>query len=425
MEQVAESMPNPETRTHRTRLWVEILLLCAVVVAGIWFAVQFRAIVRDSPFTDFGAMYDAGRAIAHGQSPYDLSMIRGRPFAAIYKFPPMFAIVLAPFTWLEFHQLVLIWLAISLAFYLTSFLLLARVSCSSLRSVPTYLLAISFLVFQPALDTLYGGQLEFLILLLLTISYVAFQSDNGKVAMGGVSIALAALLKIYPTLLLTDLVVRRVWRGVAASVLAVIAVTLFCGLAAGWNLQSQFYFDVLPRLSAGTASLENQSFFGFFARFFVDGATTDPWTPTALPIAALLSDLAAVVSTAVSVVALFRSRQAEFSFAILVPLMLLAAPTAWIHYETILLLPMAILLPAFLRRRQWQALVILIGAFMLLAYGNEENISGSSSVLLQSYKFFGVLLVWLLGIARVLVWSPDRKEVCGSSHQQGKLPSLP
>src|SRR5206468_1386786 len=154
-------------------------------------------IVRDSPFTDFGAMYEAGRAVAQGQSPYDISVVQVQPFAARYKFPPMFAIVLAPFTRFEFHQVVLVWLAISLAFYLASFCLLARITSSNLRSLPTYVLAIAFLVFQPSLDTFYGGQLELLLLLLLTVSYVALRSGKAKVTIGGLSIALAALLKIY------------------------------------------------------------------------------------------------------------------------------------------------------------------------------------------------------------------------------------
>jgi hypothetical protein len=87
-------------------------------------------------------------------------------------------------------------------------------------------------------------------------------------------------------------------------------------------------------------------------------------------------------------------------FTILIPLALLITPDAWIHYETVLLLPFGILLGDVFRNFSAGRAATLAIAFGLLAAGNEVTMRATPPGLLHSYKFFGVLLFWLIAVRR-------------------------
>jgi hypothetical protein len=282
--------------------------------------------------------------------------------------------------------------------YAASFLILAKTEALNPRTAPFYLLAIGFLTFQPSLDTLYGAQHEFVILVLFTLAYWGLKRGRKGEWIAGGSIAIVTLVKIYPILLLLYFPLRRYWQAALSLVVSIGVLTLVSILLAGWELQREFWFGIFPALSGGTAWLENQSFFGFFSRLFVNGAMVNPALVTPLPTASILSEIATVVALASSFLVLWRASGPEFGFAILLPLMLLISPNAWIHYETVLLLPLGIMLSNFSKGSsawQWAALFL---ACVLVAFGNEDTMMLTSSGILQSYKFMGVFLFWLLAI---------------------------
>jgi hypothetical protein len=391
--------------------FLEAGLIVVTAVAAFWFAAHVYFMLRTSPFTDFDILFDSAVSLATGHSPYEILALRQAPFGPYYKFPPLVDIVLARISLLNFNlaviQVARIYAAIGLALYVASFVLLAWTESIRPRSIPFYLLAIGFLSFQPSLDTLYGAQHEFVILMLFTLAYWGLRRGRGGEWVAGAGIAVITLIKIYPILLLPYFLLRRLWNAAISLIASLGALTLISVVLAGWELQKEFWFGVFPALSGGTAWLENQSFFGFFARLFVNGAAVDPDVVTRLPIAMTLSSIATVVTLAVSLVVLWRASSPEFGFAILIPLMLLISPNAWIHYETILLLPFAILLSGFSKRSDaWQWLG-LFAAFLPVAYGNEDTVMKTTSGLVQSYKFFGVFLFWLLAI--VWAWKSPRE----------------
>jgi hypothetical protein len=381
---------------HRKGLLVAVLVLLTGAAAAR-FALQVRDIWRYGAFTDFEAVYRGAQAAANRQPLYDIEGLRNIPFGAFYKYPPLFATLLAPFADMDFRQLVHLWIVTCLVFYALAFLLMVRTETLSPRGVPFYLLALAFLLFQPSLDTLFGGQLEFLLLLLFAAAYWAARQSPERSAALGASIALATLLKIYPVLLLIYSFLRRsrsvVWFFVSAGLLS-----LYSILVAGWQPQLQFYLQVLPTQPGGTAWLENQSLFGFFSRLWVNGATVDGGLATQLPIASQLTSAASLLVLVLSVITLYVATRPEYAFVVTVPLGLLVAPSAWIHYQTVLLLPLGILLAR--ARHGWTPMkwIPLLLAFPLLAFGNEDAVKSSSSGLIQSYKFYGVFLVWLAGI---------------------------
>jgi len=105
-------------------------------------------------------------------------------------------------------------------------------------------------------------------------------------------------------------------------------------------------------------------------------------------------------------------------FASVVALMLLITPYSHIHYETTLLLPLAVLLCRQCAnpgdRRGWTLLGL---AWLLLAVGDETTINAIRflSPVAQSYKFYGNVLVWAMCIAAMLGTRADGRLLAGST----------
>lgn len=387
-------------------------LALATAAAAVWFVVNVWVIFTTSSFADFDILFHSALSLAAGQSPYDVNGLRQAPFGPYYKFPPLVDIVLGRLALIPWHLQVVevarIYAAFGLILYLITFLVLKKTESLRLGSIPFYLLAIAFLTFQPSLDTLYGAQHEFVILALFTLAYWGLLGGRKGQWIAGASIAVTALVKIYPALLLVYFALRRYWSAAISFVAMAAALSLISIVLAGWEISRQFWFDIFPSLSGGTASLENQSFFGFFARLFVNGAKVNPALTTPIPVASLMANIATIIALALSFAGLWRVSSVRFAFPILIPLMLLISPNAWIHYETLLLLPLAILLTAFAERAGWWEWTALLLALVLVAYGNEDTVSRTSIGLVQSYKFYGVFLFWILGLVRA--WRSPAEE---------------
>lgn len=377
---------------------VWLVLMLALAAAAVWFAGQAADVYQNSGLTDFDILFRSAQTLARGGSPYDVPGLAAAPFGGYYKFPPLVDLLLAPLTRFDWRTVARAYILISLALYLATFLLLARTQRLDPRAPPFYLLAIIFLVFQPSIDTLNGAQHEFLILLTFSVAAAALQHAPPRQGLAGVILSIPIIIKLYPLLLLLFLAVRRFWRAILALVVSLaLLMALSIGLG-GWELQRQFWLEILPRLSGGTATLENQSFFAFFARLWVNGAAVDPARVTVLPIATWLSYIAIASSILLSLFVLWRAPDAGLGFAVMAPLMLLAGPNAWIHYETVLLLPIAILLGVYGQRAAALDWLLLALAVALVAFGNEDNVRETTLGVIQSYKFYGVLLVWVLGL---------------------------
>jgi hypothetical protein len=369
----------------------ERLFLALALAAGAWFLVHVIEVVRTGDFMDFSILYGAGRSIRDGESPYRPGLSWSLPLGAAYNKPPIVAILLGPFGGMPFDQVARAWILIDVVLYAVSFVILLRSLRIDFRSVDFYLLVVLFLLFQPTLDTLYGGQLEILVLFLLCLADRALGLPKVEEATAGVAIALAALLKVYPLVLLLPLAARRAWRGIGAGLATLVGVTLFSIWRVGWHIHLVYLLKILPYQSRGTPWVENQSFFGFFSRLLVDGTkvtiTNQPEAAQLAP-AQVLSLVAGGAAVLVSLWAAWRSERVGYAFRLFLPLTLLVSPSAWMHYETILLLPLGALL---LERTPFFWL-----AAGLVAFGNEALLLPDSPRLLQSYKFYGVLLTWVL-----------------------------
>jgi hypothetical protein len=259
---------------------VALLVLALMLVR--WGQLLWDSLHNEAGRYDFSSYYAAAaalRADIHANI-YDNALI-GRVGVAAhtlvapplpYTYPPLFAMLLSPFTVISFRVLSRIWLAGNFALWLVITLLLAReialilgprlrdvlgvvrpqrLTPRSLLSDPSPLLALALAAllsqqFAPALQTLIIGQINFLVLLPLAL--VPELSRRGYERWVGVMIALAAMLKFTPAILILYLILRRRWQAVLAAVVALAVLALICIAVVGPGV----FFAIVPQvLSVG------------------------------------------------------------------------------------------------------------------------------------------------------------------------------
>lgn len=212
---------------HRLNLRRTILLVLAVTLLLL-------RIVQRMPFVwppgyDAWSYIGAGRALLHNQSPVGVDLGVFMPDAALawhgnvlpvgaYLYPPLLALLHAPLAMLSFNTALTIWMGIVA--------LSAVVLIWALQQIVGWRVAlIGCLGFAPLWSSLWLGQINPLIALLLALAVVAVRREQHTRA--GEWLALGALLKVTPAVSLLLLVQRRQWRSVRGAALIVASVVLF------------------------------------------------------------------------------------------------------------------------------------------------------------------------------------------------------
>ena len=253
--------------------------------------------------------------------------------------------------------------------------------------------------FRPLADTLAYGQIDLVLLFLLTLALWALRSGRDTAA--GALVALGALFKIYPILLLAFFVVKGHWRALIGFAAGMAVCNGIAIAVIGWNEHLIYLIQVLPNIGGTTSWVENQTISGFLARL-----TDSPRNATIYQnemVRLLGTFLSAVVSLAVCVLALRPTSRDSTGYALqysmFLLLMVLASPAAWMHYETLLVVPFAALI-LHLRERSVSLpyATLLALSFALIAYGNQWSfydgtIHGILTIAGVSYKFYGMLLL--------------------------------
>jgi alpha-1,2-mannosyltransferase len=252
-----------------------VLVLAVMLVR--WGQLLWDSLHNEAGRYDFSSYYAAAaalRADIHANI-YDDALIGRVGIAAHtlvapplpYTYPPLFAILLSPFTEISFRVLSRAWLLGNFALWLVITLLLARevalilgprlraalgvakperLTSRSLLVDPSPLLALALVAllsqqFAPAVQTLIIGQINFLVLLPLAL--VPELSRRGHERWVGAMIALAAMLKFTPAILILYLIVRRRWQAVFAALATLAALSLISIAVVGPGV----FFAMVPQ----------------------------------------------------------------------------------------------------------------------------------------------------------------------------------
>lgn len=169
-----------------------------------------------------------------------------------YEYPPTF--VVAPRAALavthDYELIRVAWFGLSAVCFLLAYLALAlwvrgRAGATALLLLPA--LAISY----PLMFCLQWGQAHLIVLAAAMAAMVQF--ERGRTASGAGLLAFATTTKIFPGLLLVHLAVRRRWRELAATLVAIAALVVLAAVVLGTGPLGSFVTDHLPRMSSGEA----------------------------------------------------------------------------------------------------------------------------------------------------------------------------
>jgi hypothetical protein len=184
---------------------------------------------------------------------------------------------------------------------------------------------------DPMYEHLLQGQLACLLLLLLTLAWVA--SRSGRPATAGACLALATAIKLFPALLFFYYLLRKEWRVVWSGVAWLLAITAATAALLGPAAYADYFTGVLPQLSGLRINCLNLSLAGFWAKIFVSSPAWT-WAVTLMSSGLVLAVLGWAIVRADS------RRGQDGAFGLTLITMLLLSPISWNHYAPLLFLPL-------------------------------------------------------------------------------------
>lgn len=296
------------------------------------------------------------------------------PGSAVYKFPPFYAAVLR--LWrlfglgdgvFAFHA------ALQVALHLASALLVLL--AWPRRSATAVALALLLtLNHGPFFETVWRLQAESWIAFLVALALLL--ASRGRDFAAGFLVGLAAMLKLYPAVLLAYFAATRRFSGIAGFALGA-AAGLGAGLLAFAPEESGIYFGRLLPFMLQETAVEGFGTEGMgLPRYVLALLDTDPQTAKRIATGLVLLVTAATAWLAqrhagAGSVPLGRA----LAFALFVPPTIQLMPNSWANYQLLLLLPLVALLGAGLAR--WPAtaapLSLAAVAAVLLAYHQQTH----------------------------------------------------
>lgn len=348
--------------------------------------------------------------------------------------PPPSVLITLPFAWLDYPEAFLLWNLLSLAALAATFWLMARqfairISAWSLLSIIALLL-----VWYPFRQQMTQGQINLVLLLMLTVIWAAHRSAWFWTA--GAVLGAATAVKLFPGLLFVYFVLRRQWKVAASSAATLIVITVVSALVLGSQTYYAYVVDVLPASDQWQSHWHNTSLMAFWTKLFdpapAGGAIIPIWRSPVL--ARVGGWLSCAVVVAILMWAILRARTPsdhDLAFGLTVTAMLLVSPITWSQNLVLLIVPLTLMwmhLPLS-RPARWAWMLIVLTLFVppprvwqLLIPGGwpDGTVSPLQTLTALSFHCYAVLGLFALQLVRGGV-TPQPSTV-GSSDRQRVLP---
>lgn len=190
-----------------------------------------------------------------------------------------------------------------------------------------------FLLCGPVQSQIIQGQWNFLLLSLLLATY--FFDLKNKPWLSGISLGIAAALKLTPIFLVLWFLFDRKWKSLFAFILSFVLCNLLAIIVFGLPDAMDYLFRVLPEVSKFEGYPGNISWNGFMGKlFFPIHAELLPPLILAPALGKALALLLQIVFTSFWVVLFFlpMPEKRERLFLLGIVIMLLVSPITWDHY---------------------------------------------------------------------------------------------
>jgi Glycosyltransferase family 87 len=458
---------------------VLLSLLVLVLAVGGWLWFLWGALHAPVGQYDFSSYYAAAAALrADRHADIYSAAVIARSGAAThvqvqpplpYTYPPLLAIALTPLTLLPFHIAARLWLLLNAGIWLGCTAILANELRRLLRDglvpspsagspgpasawaravsdpVPVVALSVSAalcLPFAPARQTLLLGQINFLVLLPLAL--VPWLTRRGHDRWAGAAVAIAAMLKLTPALLLVYLALRRRWQALAAAIAALAALALVSVAVVG---PGEFFAALPEALSVGSGDARLGHNEALLAPLLNAVASAAP----GLAGPGRVAEYVVLVALAVAAgVVLWRAQRdaavtpgtragEDAAYAVALCAMLLLSPATWVHHYVWVLPALALVLglaarsflrattPELRRTAAAQCALLALAAVLLavwLPYGWDTQAQPGVTTLaglplrplLLESRPVGTLLVLAIAVTFALHQAGSR----GHSERQGE-----
>jgi hypothetical protein len=337
--------------------------------------------------------------------------------------PPTSVLLALPLAGLDYPEAVLVWNMVSIAAFLVSLWLVCsqlRISWARWSVFPFVTLLLTCNPFRQQIDL---GQLNLVVLLLLTGVWAADRSNRSDLA--GILLGAATAVKLFPGFVFLYFLIRRQCRVVAAGLISLAMISGLTAAVLGLESYQTYFEEVLPQLQTFRSKWGNASLVGFWTKLFDPAAEQHVrplWDSPALAMAAILCSALVLVCMLVWAVAMARTRmQLDRAFALTLTAMLLVSPTTWDHYLVLLLLPLMLvwleLPPSVMARVFFMAVFVALWLEPRLLYnafipgGYSTGIATPvHTVAILSFQFYALLGLFALGILETRREIADRRD---------------
>ena len=346
---------------------------------------------------DFSHYYVSAVAMRAGIDPYTTDLT---PIATSFgldleemkaaTYPPTFVLCFEPLTLLPPVPAYWAWTAMNVAFLaIALYLLLDGLPPDNDLRLALAGLAI---LYAPVTDNFFFAQTQILILLLLVLFMRWMKS--GQYALAGLALAFAALIKVFPAIVLGYLLLRRQVKAIAYTgaflVIGGVATFALVGVERSSHFLRAFPFLTSPYFFDQLVNVSLAAIVSHLIWTISGDARLEPVRQMAI-VAADLALLALTVRATLRTSK--RSNDGdEAVFGLWVVTTVLLSPTAWMHYLVLFLLPYAVLMRLHLRG----AASPVVGWLALVSYAIAE-------LQMAAYIGFGQLADWT---HRMPAWVP-------------------
>ncbi len=355
--------------------WAAIVAVLAILLA--FRAVQFLAYSTEIQWGyDFSSYWLAGRHVLAGEPVYVPFQLAGPyPPQGIqfeYLYPPFLAVVVAPLSALFDDYRVANWAWAAIGAVITVLVVVGvarREGIADRRRLP--LLVGAAFGFAPVVGELTIGNVQLPIMGLLAGAWLAVRrgTRGGEIA-AGVLVGIAALIKIFPGLLIAWFLLTGRIRAAAAAMVAMVllaaATVPIVGIGQWLDYPAVLLNQGLPidvtDLLAPTVWL------------------SEVMPPVVARVVVTVAGLALVVWTA-------RRRSAPVSFAVAVAVSILISPALYQHYLAVLVLPLLLAI-RYAPPLAWVGL-----AYLLMSGGEQEALGDVTWIFNRVLPTLGALLV--------------------------------
>ena len=321
-------------------------ILSLVVLA--FRALQFGLLTRQEQWGyDFSFYWTAARHVLNGEAIYSAAQLAG-PYAPQgqdgFLYPPPFAAIVTPFAALfsDARTAEWVWTALGAAILLASVLALWRSERLGerfpiLAGRGRWLLVAAAFAFPPVVGELVLGNVHLILLGLLTLAWLGIRrGDTTGEWIAGLAVVAAAIIKVFPGVLLLWFLLMRRYRAAAGVLVGAGVLTLVTVPVTGIEPWLQ-YPTVLANLSAPADTTDTLAPTVWLAPLL--GFTAARVLVTIVGLALLAWSAIGVRRPAGSTAGSSDAAATARSFALAVTVAVLIAPAVYQHYLALLVLP--------------------------------------------------------------------------------------